>query len=260
MKTTKLLIAIFFALLTAQAAFAFYCPATGRWLSRDPNGEPGFELLRASSIAPPVGQVAISASLPPGRFAVRDPITTKADPNRYEFVRNEPLDLVDREGLSWWRNLFCPCKCQSVQVTGKPVAPPGVGYYVPGSQYAQYGNLMTVTWTVSGNPKSCAYGQIETGTIDATPLSGQPSKNPNYGGNYPDVTAVPPPLGPIPITYGSGTATYQDYMGIKFFAPSDNGDWDYFFELGIDFVCTSSDGSRIKGNHLDYKSAGKLHF
>ncbi len=253
MKTTKLLIATLFALLTAQAAFAFYCPATGRWLSRDPNGEPGFELLRASSIAPPVGQVASSASLPPGRFAVRDPIATKIDPNRYEFVRNEPLDLVDREGLSWWRNLLCPCKCQSVQVTGKPVAPPEVGWYVDGTT-GMYGNLMTVTWTISGNPKSCTYGQDEKGYSDAKASTGNgQDKNSNYS-NHPDVSSI------VSITYDSNTATYQDHMGIIFRAPQDDGDWNYFLDLSIDFTCTSSDGTKMTGQHLDYRKSGSLHF
>jgi hypothetical protein len=242
-----------FALFTANNASAYYSPSTGRWLSRDPSGELGFETLRAAYTTPQIGQVTSTASLPPSRLFNRDSIAVKADPNRYAFVRNEPIDLVDREGLSWWRNLLCPCKCQSVTVTGKPVAPPGVGWYIPGT-YAQYGNLMTVTWTVSGNPKSCTYGQNEKGQIDATPLSGQPAKSPYYGSDYPDVSGI------VPITYGSGTATYQDYMGIKFYAPRDDGDWNYFFDLGIDFICTSSDGTRITGNHLDYKASGKFHF
>src|ERR1035437_9273324 len=43
MKTTKSIIVTLFVLLTAQIASAYYCPSTGRWLSRDPVGEPGFE-------------------------------------------------------------------------------------------------------------------------------------------------------------------------------------------------------------------------
>jgi len=242
-----------FALFTANQASAYYSPSTGRWLSRDPMGEPGFEALRAANIVPRVGQVVSTASLPPGRFFERDTTATKKEPNRYVFVANAPIGLVDRDGLSWWRNLICPCKCLSVQVTGNPVAPPGVGWYRDGIA-GIYGNLMTVTWTVSGNPKSCGYGQNEKGPITATPLSGQPSKSPYSGSDRPDVSSI------LPITYGADTATYQDYMGIRFYAPRDDGDWNYFFDLSIDFTCTSSDGTRITGQHLDYKNTGNLHF
>ena len=41
MKYTKLIFAILLMLLTAQAAFAYYCPETQRWLNRDPIQELG---------------------------------------------------------------------------------------------------------------------------------------------------------------------------------------------------------------------------
>jgi len=53
MRTTKSIIAVLFVLLTAQIASAYYCPSTGRWLSRDPIGEPGFENLRAAGAVSP---------------------------------------------------------------------------------------------------------------------------------------------------------------------------------------------------------------
>jgi hypothetical protein len=88
----------FAVLLTANQASAYYSPSTGRWLSRDPSGELGFETLRASSAVPRVGQVANSASLPPSRLFVRDTIATKKEPNRYGFVHNDALDNSDLLG------------------------------------------------------------------------------------------------------------------------------------------------------------------
>ena len=95
---------ILLALLATNNASAYYCPATGQWLSRDPNGESGFETLRATSIIPKVGRIAGNASLPPSRLAKRDPITTKVEPNRYEFVHNDALNKSDLLGL-------CGCGC-----------------------------------------------------------------------------------------------------------------------------------------------------
>jgi hypothetical protein len=87
------------ALLIANQASAYYSPSTGRWLSRDPNGDPGFELLRASSAVPKVGQIASAAYLPPSRLFVRDTVESKREPNRYDFVANTPISAVDLFGL-----------------------------------------------------------------------------------------------------------------------------------------------------------------
>ena len=113
MNTAKSIIVVLFLLLTAQIASAYYCPSTGRWLSRDPIGEPGFENLRASSV------VSLSA-----RWIKRDPIlgllseakskaTTKILPNQntinlYAFVGNDPVISVDGLGLD-------PCGSASPQ-------------------------------------------------------------------------------------------------------------------------------------------------
>ena len=73
MKTANSIITVLFVLLAAQIASAYYCPSTGRWLSRDPMGEPGFETLRAARVVPQA-EVASPTSLPAGRWINRDPI------------------------------------------------------------------------------------------------------------------------------------------------------------------------------------------
>ena len=83
-------------LVVANHAAAYYSPSTGRWLSRDPVGEPGFELLRTTCFVPKAGQVFGSASLPPSRLLVRDEIR---EPNTYVFVANNPITAFDLFGL-----------------------------------------------------------------------------------------------------------------------------------------------------------------
>jgi hypothetical protein len=68
MKTTKSIIVVLFVLLTAQIASAYYCPSTGRWLSRDPIAEPGFQTSQMASVVPKSPQLA------PSRWLNRDPI------------------------------------------------------------------------------------------------------------------------------------------------------------------------------------------
>lgn len=57
--------------------YRFYAPNLQRWLNRDPLGEPGFETLRR-----------------------KQPSILGDGPNRYLFVRNNPVSKVDYLGLS----------------------------------------------------------------------------------------------------------------------------------------------------------------
>lgn len=106
MKTTKSILVVLFALTLAQVASAYYCPSTGRWLSRDPIGEPGFQVLQATVQAPiaatssrwiardTVGQIKLK---PIGNYPKRNSAT---DINTYGFVDNNPVGKVDPDGRS----------------------------------------------------------------------------------------------------------------------------------------------------------------
>jgi hypothetical protein len=85
--------ALFVALWTAQTAMAWYDPSTGRWLNRDPIGEPGFQVMQRA------GSSITSAST--GRWIHRDG-TARLGANQYLFNLNDPCDFVDPEGLTVW--------------------------------------------------------------------------------------------------------------------------------------------------------------
>ncbi len=88
MKTTKSIIAVLFVLLTAQIASAYYCPSTGRWLSRDPVDEQGVEALQKATQA---NSMPSSSS----RWISRDSIGNHGGANIYGFVDNCPPDKTD---------------------------------------------------------------------------------------------------------------------------------------------------------------------
>jgi hypothetical protein len=78
-------------LLVTQAAYAFYNPSNGTWLSRDPVREEGFRLS--------VNQL---------------PIAGRQPPNLYVFLGNEPVGRLDYLGLKFeppsGTNCKDPCK------------------------------------------------------------------------------------------------------------------------------------------------------
>lgn len=95
MKTIKSIIAFLFVLLTAQAALAWYDPSTQRWLSRDPIGEPGFQVLQAATqvMLQPKGSIVSTSS----RWINRDPI--EGGINLHIFISNDPINQRDLWGL-----------------------------------------------------------------------------------------------------------------------------------------------------------------
>ncbi len=107
MKNKILTILFAFAtLLAANNASAYYSPSTGRWLSRDPMGEPGFQALQANTPFQPVAQIGSTASLMPSRLFVRDSEDENYDAsaqdnqvNLYNFVNNQPVTGYDLMGL-----------------------------------------------------------------------------------------------------------------------------------------------------------------
>lgn len=92
MKTTKSIITVLFVLLTAHIASAYYCPSDGRWLSRDPIGEPGFQVLQVPQMPNAIQQQA-------ARWIERDPVTTQQTANPYAFLGNKPIRQTDLLGL-----------------------------------------------------------------------------------------------------------------------------------------------------------------
>lgn len=110
MKTAKSIIVVLFVLLTAQIASAYYCPSTGRWLSRDPIGEPGFQNSQTASLPLRIGNSQSSS-----HWINRDLINELAlniltrnrkfvgrsqEGSLYCFVSDDPVGKFDVLGLS----------------------------------------------------------------------------------------------------------------------------------------------------------------
>ena len=161
MKTTKSIIIVLFMLLTAQIASAYYCPSTGRWLSRDPAGEPGFENIRAAGIVP-----SVETSLPPGRWINRDSAGEQqgranfdSGPNLYDSVGNNPMNYLDPFGLAYGNPVSGP---------DGPVGPSDP--YAPGGPYGPVYNPPPISCK-----DSCFYKYILGITVSSTVVvSGQP--------------------------------------------------------------------------------------
>ena len=85
------LLALSVLLWTVQTASAFYEPSLQRWLNRDPIGQSGFEIVRAS----PSGPSVVFAEV-------------EEWPNLYCFVHNNPVSHQDMWGLK-----LTPQDCQN---------------------------------------------------------------------------------------------------------------------------------------------------
>ena len=187
-----------------------------------------------------------------GKWISRDPIEEKGGLNLYGFVSNAPVSKWDELGL-----LFgCSCTCQSVTVSFIPGGTTFqwglIAAYPPEGRY-KYGNVMTVKWTVSGNPKKCTYAQRESGSVTMIHLDGPGSR---YG-EWLYLVVVP--------THGTYTSnppgkSYEDWIGPFFNAPGDTGHWaGNHSALSIILECTSSDGTVSQAPAVNMP-AGTLDF
>lgn len=107
--------------LSTFTASAMYDPSLGRWINRDPLGEPGFHAIR---------RVA-EGKTRPGRLTVGAELI--AGPNLYWFVGNRPINVTDPLGLQGYGN--------PVSGPNGPVGPSSP--YVPGGPYYPNGYLYT---------------------------------------------------------------------------------------------------------------------
>ena len=149
MKTAKSILVVLFVLLTAQIASAYYYPSTGRWLSRDPIGEVGFQTSKRASVVLSIvpshwisrdsvgesktqeevhfqkGLAELMMANPALAMRIQNQLAklgkrpnTKVDSsadNLYMFVKNNPASDVDVLGLDIWYHyclMSCPCRLQ----------------------------------------------------------------------------------------------------------------------------------------------------
>jgi len=92
---TALLVAFIFV----DIASAYYHPSTGRFIGRDPIGEPGHVLVRSAASSrtflprDPVASASVSSS----RGLVM-PLSAVEEPHTYRAMRNNPLTWIDPDG------------------------------------------------------------------------------------------------------------------------------------------------------------------
>jgi len=129
MKTRHcLLAAALYCMLLSEAAFAYYNPQTGRFLSRDPVGELGFQVVQRASMGTlrtfdrGDNAVAFGVSAKPSerigapvyrRFdrqaEIPSPLMIREDWHVYAFVSQDPVSRMDYLGLGseWYRRGRC---------------------------------------------------------------------------------------------------------------------------------------------------------
>ena len=135
-------------------AKAYYNPQTGRWLSRDPVGEPGFQVLQVAGGAAQTTLPGSAPALPQGRWFERDS-EVRSGPNLYGFVFNSPVNRVDILGLC--------CRCKSVK--GGPFEERVT--QVPGNAPNTISVGVNVPWkvTVEGDINKCHCRYYDNGDI-----------------------------------------------------------------------------------------------
>lgn len=103
-------VALFVTMLAAQTVLAYYNPSTGRFLSRDPIGEPGFQLLQRPQGPSQIGPVPVAQLS--SRWINRDPggedteseesagaLLRPGQQSPYLFLSNDPNNGIDALGL-----------------------------------------------------------------------------------------------------------------------------------------------------------------
>ncbi len=136
------------ALTMAQAASAFYDANLGRWITRDPLGEPGFEAnLRLAPWREPGGE-ALPAEVTQG-------------PNLYTYVGNNPINAVDPLGLAYGNPVSGP---------SGPVGPSGP-YGPGGCSYKPPAQNNCVQNCLAANGGGWALGALglSSGTVGSVP-------------------------------------------------------------------------------------------
>lgn len=93
-------------LIAVDSALAYYSPRLGRFINRDPIGEPGFVLVQQTAATAGIagGRMESSAFIPrdPLGEAFESPQPARAvvrEPNPYVYVLNSPANAVDPLGL-----------------------------------------------------------------------------------------------------------------------------------------------------------------
>lgn len=144
-------IVLFVTIVTAQTVFGYYDPSTGRFLSRDPIGEPGFQVLQRAQATSQAGPMPIAQQST--RWITRDASESKGGLNLYGMAGNDVIDRYDSLGL-------CSCKVTSatLEKLGFVYWYNGFKWYVIGDiKFADRQNCLPVQYQKSkasknGNP------------------------------------------------------------------------------------------------------------
>ncbi len=134
---TRFYSAFLAAFLAAQAVYAFYNPASGRWLNRDPINEPGHRVLKAvanvsakdnAAFKPGLADRAISLAEDLGQARPnKDRYDENEGINLYRSLGNSPINAVDPDGLTMTGGAYAPYVCIGTNVSGGPRPPTSGG-------------------------------------------------------------------------------------------------------------------------------------
>jgi RHS repeat-associated protein len=188
-----------------------------------------------------------------GRWQSRDPIGEKGGKSIYSFVQNRPTTSVDKLGRIRFgdENYMCiSCFCRSFSITHKPAGETDFDWYVSHKLVDTYGNSMSMTWQVIGDPRGCVYQQLEKGYAFAIGPNSEKKENRDIG----DIHDVAAARG----EYGEHSFSYYDDLGIEFYPDDARGNWGYAFIVKIEFKCIQADGKAMTGGTIDLKKSGDV--